>query len=388
MATLNQVFAPRDADFLRSIGFVEQDTGDATVIVDTYGGDQQRVRPNDDGIYSSLQQLLDQAFAKDESGRLVHGTTGYVAEARNAGLIHSKSIDGIDWVRVDASPEHFYAAPGMAAVFDKVRPEYWGRYDDALGWMQPAAVAKAIAPITQKNNANWLNDNIAMIFGAIVTAGIALYAAPAIAAEGAAVGATTAETSAAVGSVIAPTAGDFSLVAAGSNVGIGGVGTAGVGLQVPATLGGTASGLGLSATGVSSTALLSAELVSAAGAYTFQGLTAAQAAEAATASGISAAAPASSSSWLDALTKPSTGSDWSKALTTTQKAVGTVGTLSSVASKLTGSSSSTGKAPATSSGPALTFNSSTTPAASGALLSPWLLLIAAGAVGLVILKRK
>jgi hypothetical protein len=57
---------------------------------------------------------------------------------------------------------------------------------------------------------------------------------------------------------------DFRLTNAGSNTGIGGVGTSGTGLQVPGTVGGTGGGLGLGAIGAGgalSTALLTPELL-------------------------------------------------------------------------------------------------------------------------------
>jgi hypothetical protein len=85
---------------------------------------------------------------------------------------------------------------------------------------------------------------------------------------------------------------DFTLTNSGS--GIGGVGTAGTGLQIPATLGGTGGGLGLGATGIggaATTALLTPELLASIGAEAgIPGLTASQVLQAATAAGLTGAA--------------------------------------------------------------------------------------------------
>jgi hypothetical protein len=340
MAALAQLYGARDADFLRAIGFSDLDTGDGTVIYDAY--DRSRVIADDSGNFSStLDVWLAEAFRKDESGRLVHGTSGYVNNARAAGLQSSMTdAHGIDWVRVDGSPDHFRAGDAdVRAVYDQVRPEFWGRYDDALGWMQPAALAKALEPITLARKAAYKPGWFELLVMAIMTAGYgAAFAAIAAPAAAGAAGATSTATSGTVagGSAIST---DFALVAAGSNVGIGGVGTAGLGLQVPATLGGTASGLGLASTGAT-TALLTPELIAAAGNYTFEGLSAFQAAEAAAASGISA--PAGSTSWYDSLRPPSTpsapsggsGSGFKDVLTTAQKVVGAAGTVGSLATQL------------------------------------------------------
>jgi hypothetical protein len=413
MQTLDQLYGTTGANFLRSIGFADYSAGvsdgpDVNVIVDKTGDAGAAVNfgeagPN--GAGDPLTPILNNSlYAKDSAGNLIHGTSGFFGARQDWNV--GTDASGIQWVRATGSPTDIRNTdPEYAAVLDKYNPAFWGKYDPVLGWEQPAIIAQDLGVVTKKRGA-WWGDYLPLALITAVTAGVALYAAPAIAAEAAAAGqavGTTAGTAGGVvgssASLIAPTASDFSLVAAGSNVGLGGVGTAGLGLQVPATLGGTASGLGLASSGALTTALLSPELLAATGSLAgLPGLTAAEAASAAAASGISASA---SAPWYEQFLRPSnpslpssgsSASTVSNTLATAGKAVSAVGTLASLAQKLglTGASSSSAT-PASSSGATTLnqFNSSTTSApASAALVSPGLLvLLAAGVVGLVLIKK-
>jgi hypothetical protein len=314
----------RDSDlaisFLNREGFVQRtdyDTGTTSWYDVLHDG-----AVHNPGEQDYIGDYLANHFAVDARGNWIFGTKGVDYQRADFDTAPvRKTIGGVEYIRTGFAPE-LAKNPMYSALYAKYDPSLWGSYDQELGWFTPTELAANIEANYQvygkDRGTAWSafaqTIGLALAFtGAALAAGFTA-TAEAGAVSSAASGATSSVASGSVAGGSTTFGGistDFSL--AGSGTGIGGVGTSGLGLQVPATLGGapTVGGLGLASSGAATTALLTPELLAPLGleGIGLPGLTATQAAAAAAASGISA--PATGASLWDTLSKaptPSTGS--------------------------------------------------------------------------------